>query len=359
MTQTPSLTVTLVLFIKKKDMRYLLLTITCILSGLAANAQQEAHFVNLPNNPYILNPAAGGMSNIIQIESTSRFQWLGYNGGPRSIMLTANSPIKIGTNKNAVDEFNITDDKFFRSPKVSTGNTKHVVGGKFINDAIGPFTRTSVYGTYGIHIPISNSINLGAGLGIGYTNFAVNESRVILYEENDLAYASFLGNSGSQGIFDANAGLMIYSQRFYTGLSMSQALNNSVIFDNTTTQSNYNRHFFLMARYTVDINEDLAIEPTLVGKYVQNSPMAFDIGARVVLNQASWFGIQYRTSNAVLFQVGSNLVKNLYIAYAYEHAIGPISLAGNSTHEIQLGIYLGNNRNLKKEIKENKKEGEE
>lgn len=339
-------------------MRYLLITFSFILSGFAANAQQEAHFVNLPNNPYILNPAAGGMSDIIQIESTSRFQWLGYNGGPRSIMLTANSPIRVGSSNNAVDEFNILDDKFFRSPKVSTGKMKHVVGGKFINDAIGPFTRTSVYGTYSIHIPLSSSMNLGAGLGVGYTNFAINESRVVLYEENDIAYSSFLGNSASQGIFDANAGLHVYSERFYAGLAMSQALNNSVIFDNTSTLSNYNRHFFLTARYTADINEDLAIEPTLVGKYVQNSPLAFDLGARVVLNQASWVGMQYRTSNAILFQVGSNLIKNLYIAYAYEHAIGKISLAGNSTHEIQLGLYLGNNRNLKKEIKENKKEGE-
>lgn len=337
-------------------MRYLLI-FSAIIFGSTAFSQQEAHFANLPNNPYILNPAAGGMTNVIQIESTSRFQWLGYNGGPRSIMLTGNSPIRIGSGSKAVDEFNITDDKFFRSPKVSTGKMKHVVGGKFINDAIGPFNRTSVYGTYAVHIPLSSTMNLGAGLGAGFTNFAINQDRVILYEENDIAYSSFLGSSSSQGIFDANAGLMVYSQRFYAGLSMSQALNNSVVFDNTSTTSNYNRHLFLMAKYTADISEDFAIEPTLVGKYVKNSPLAFDIGARAVLNQASWFGIQYRTSNAILFQVGSNLIKNLYLAYSYEHSIGKISLAGNSTHEIQLGIYLGNNRNLKKEIKDKSKEG--
>ena len=337
-------------------MRYLVYTLSIVLVGFEAFSQQEAHFVNLPNNPYILNPAAGGMSDIIQIESTSRFQWLGYNGGPRSIMLTANSPIRIGTSAKAVDEFNVKDETFFKMPKITTGKTKHVVGGKFINDAIGPFSRTSIYGTYAVHIPLSSSMNLGAGLGAGFTNFAINESRVVLYEENDIAYSSFLGNSASQGILDANAGLMVYSKHFYAGLSMSQALNNNVIFDNTSTMSNYNRHLFLMAKYTADINDDFAIEPTVIGKFVKNSPMAFDIGARAVINQASWFGLQYRTSNAILAQVGSNLIKNLYIAYAYEHSIGKISLAGNSTHEIQLGLYLGNNRNLKKEIKEKKVE---
>jgi len=337
-------------------MRYLLYTLSIVLIGFNAFSQQEAHFVNLPNNPYILNPAAGGMSDIIQIESTSRFQWLGYNGGPRSIMLTANSPMKMGTSVKAVDEFNVTDEKFFKTPKITTGKTKHVVGGKFINDAIGPFSRTSIYGTYAVHIPLSSSMNLGAGLGAGFTNFSINESRVVLYEENDFTYSSFLGNSASQGILDANAGLMVYSKHLYAGLSMSQALNNNVIFDNTSTMSNYNRHLFLMAKYTADINDDFAIEPTVIGKFVKNSPMAFDIGARAVINQASWFGLQYRTSNAILAQVGSNLIKNLYIAYAYEHSIGKISLAGNSTHEIQLGLYLGNNRNLKKEIKEKKVE---
>jgi hypothetical protein len=33
--------------------------------------------------------------------------------------------------------------------------------------------------------------------------------------------------------------------------------------------------------------------------------------------------------------------------------MGKLRTAGNSTHEIQLGYYLGRNRNINKELKEN------
>lgn len=48
---------------------------------------------------------------------------------------------------------------------------------------------------------------------------------------------------------------------------------------------------------------------------------------------------------------GANLIKNFYLAYEYKQGIGAIQLAGSPTHEIQLRFYLGNNRNVKKELK--------
>lgn len=271
-------------------------------------------------------------------------------------MLTVNSPVNFNKASKALPEFNVFDDKFFKAPQYGTGKMKHVVGGKFINDAIGPFMKTSVYGTYAIHLPFSKHINFGAGLGLGFSNFSINESRVILHEENDIAYNGFLGATSAQNFFDANAGLVFYGEKFYAGLSMFQAFNNSVVFNDISTTSNYNRHFFLNAKYILPINADIDVEPSAVGKYVANSPMSFDFGARMVYKKASWFGVQYRTSNAIILQAGSTLIKNLYLAYAYEISTGKISTANNGTHEIQLGIYFGNNRNIEKEIKENKKE---
>ena len=326
-----------------------------LIGSFSLYGQQEAHFSNLAYNPFILNPAAGGMSDILQIETTSRFQWTGYNVGPRSIMITGNSPVKFGEGSAALQEFNVSDDLLFEAPKASTGKTKHIIGGKFLNDAIGPFVKTSVYGSYAIHLPFSKKINFGAGLGLGWSNFGVNQEKVKLYNEVDITYSGFLGETTAQNFLDANAGIVFYNDKFFAGVSMMQAFNNNVVFEDVTTKSNFNRHYFLMSRYRFDTRGDVSYEPSLVAKLVANSPLSIDIGTRVIYRNSMWLGIQYRTSNALLFQVGSTIIKNLYLNYAFEYSTGKIRTASNSTHEIQLGLYIGNNRNIDKELKKGNK----
>ena len=319
-------------------------------------AQQESQFLNIINNPFIVNPAAGGLTGVMQFEAISRTQWTGYNGGPKTMLLTGSSQIKTGS-KSALSEFNTKDEMLFANPKNTTGKFKHIVGGKVMNDAIGPFGKTSVHGSYAFHMPFSKDINFGAGLGLGWGNFRINEDRVVLYDANDQLYSNFLGTSSAQNYFDVNAGFVFYNERFFGGVSISQALNNNVVFNEVTTQSKYNRHYFLVAKYKFDVNEDFGIEPGLVGKFAESSPVSFDIGMRVLYHDAAWFGLQYRTSNSFILQAGANIIKNLYVSYGYEISSGVIRTSQNGTHEIQLGIYIGNNRKMKKEIEQSEKEG--
>lgn len=322
------------------------------LFALTAQSQQEGQFVNFANNPYLLNPAAGGMGDVMQFELTSRAQWLGYNGGPRSFVATGNSLIKVGSRSATLAEYNKKDQSLFASPTRTTGKIKHVVGGRAMFEGIGPFNRTAVYGSYAVHLPFSKSLNIGAGLGVGWSNFSINQNRVILFQEDDAAYSQFLGNTTAQNILDANAGLVFYGEKLFVGISTTQLFKNKAQFAEVLTESNYNRHYFIVAKYAVDAGEKFQIEPTAVAKLAENSPFSGDFGARFIYNKASWFGFQYRTSNSLVFQIGSNLVKNLYLSYGYEQSIGALRTAGNGTHEVQLGIYLGKNRNLDKEIKD-------
>lgn len=332
-------------------MKYLIILLIAF-SVAPSFGQQESQYLNTINNPYILNPAAGGMANVIQIEATSRSQWLGYNGGPRTLMLMGNSPIKFKKGgDNVISEYNVEDKTFFSDPEAGTGKMKHVVGGRVSNDVIGPFAKTSAYGSYAIHLPFTKGLNFGVGIGLGWSNFRINQDRVILYQEDDAAYSQFLGNSSQQNIIDANAGIVFYNNNFVGGLSVLQVLKNNAVFGDVATNSYYNRHFFLTAKYRFDLENSVGIEPLVVGKFAEKSPSSFDVGLQFSYNRAAWLGIQYRTSNAIVIQVGANIVKNLYLRYGYEIATGKIRTGTSGTHEVQLGIYLGKNRNMKKEIK--------
>lgn len=322
-----------------------------LLFSISVSAQQSSQYGNSAFNPYLINPAAGGMTNVMQYEITYRAQWTGYNGGPRTALFSGNSLIKAGK-AESLGEFNYHDDKFYKLPGRTVGKTKHVIGGIAYNDAIGPFSKTSIQASYGIHLPLTSAINIGAGIGLGWSNLRVDESRVQLYNEDDLAYSQFLGSSSAYSGLDANAGLIAYSKDFVVGISTQQVLNNKVNFNDTPTESRLARHYFAHASYRFLEDNTVAIEPNFVGKFTAASPSSMDIGARLIYKNASWLNLQYRTSNALVVRVGSTLVKNLYLAYGYEVPTGKISGTASGSHEIQLGIFLGNNRNIDKEIKD-------
>lgn len=343
---------------KKTFSTNILIAGTFIFGSFMSSAQQEYQFSNTANNPFLLNPAAGGMTDVMQFEAGTRMQWMGYDGGPTTIMLSGHSQIKFfGAGESKVlSEFNVKDEKFFEGPEVSTSKSKHIVGGKVWNDAIGPFSKTAIQGSYAYHLPLTKKLNFGAGIGLGFSNFRLNESRVVLYQADDNTYDQFLGNSSTQNMGDAQAGLVVYGERLFFGISGTQLLKNKVELNSVLTQSNMNRHAFMILKYKIGVSEDADVEPMFIMKTTMNSPLSMDFGARYIHDNKAWAGVQYRTNSTLVLQVGCNLIKNLYFNYSYDHAIGKLSGAGSGTHEFQLGYYLGKNRNVDKELKENQED---
>ncbi len=325
-------------------------TIIALGTAVIGFSQQESQFASVFQNPYILNPAAGGLYNVMQVDANTRMQWVGYGEGPTTLMLTAHSQIKVGRSSSN-QEFNPKGDALFNRPSMSVGSVKHVVGGKILNDAIGPFAKTSIYGSYAIHLPMTRNFNIGVGLGLGWSNFRINESRVVLYDQNDATYDEIVASSSQQNIGDAHAGLVFYGKGFFLGVSTTQLLKNKAKFGSVLTNSNYNRHYFANASYGIRAG-NMTIEPGVILKIAENSPSSLDFGARFIYKGSMWIGVYGRTSNNLVFQAGSNLVKNLYLSYAYEQSLGKIRNAASGTHEIQLGIYIGKNRNIKQETEE-------
>ncbi len=321
-----------------------------------STAQQEYQFANTAFNPFLLNPAAGGLTDVAQFDAIVRTQWLGYEGAPRTFLVSGVSQLNFGPS-NSRNEFNRRNEPLFKSPKISVGNSKHIVGGKIWSDAIGPFSKTSLQLSYAYHMPLSRTLNVGAGLGIGYSHFRLDASKVILFQADDPSYNQFLGNTSQQSIFDAQAGLVLYGKNVFLGLSTTQAFKNQVRLSNVALESNFNRHYFIVAKYRIDPNDVVAIEPMVVFKFAQFSPMSVDFGARFTMNQNIWFGLQYRTNNALVFQCGGNIIKNLFLNYSYEQSVGRIATAGNGSHEIGIGYYLGKNRNINRELRNNKNGG--
>ncbi|MDX1651070.1 MAG: type IX secretion system membrane protein PorP/SprF [Brumimicrobium sp.] len=336
-------------------MRYLVALIS-VLSFLNASGQQEAQFSQYYNNPYLFNPAAGGITNTAQFDLGFRRQWLGIEGTPQTFYATGHSRINFKSKKNALDEFNVDRESFYGSPKNSTGVNKHVVGGKMLFDQIGPFSKNSVMGSYAYHLRFTKKTMLSLGVGAGWSNLGLNSSKVILLEQDDTQYDEFLSRNSNQNFFDVNAGLSLYGENFSFGIASTQLLQNDLVIDQIVTESSYGRHWFMYGMYKFDLMTDFTLEPHFMFQTIRNTPFSLNLGSRIIYQDRYWFNLAYRLNDAINFGVGLNFGGNFRFGYAYDVAAGSVQNASNYVHELQIGFIIGNNRNVEKELKDDKKE---
>lgn len=328
----------------------------CALFPAVADAQQESQFANYIHNPYLFNPAAGGMTDLVQIDLGYRNQWITTNGNPSTVYLSGSTRV---TTKNsgltAISEFNPERENVYQTPERTIGEIKHVVGGKFMRDGIGPFVKTSAYGSYAVHLPLINSLNVGVGLSAGWGNFQIDPNKVTLHDANDMVYSQFAGATAKQNVLDVQTGLVLYSSKFLLSISGTQLLNNKIDINQIETGNTLNRHLFVMSAYRFGVSDKVDLEPFVFIKAAQHSPTSFDLGMRVKYNKSLWAGLQYRRGNSFVVTAGMNFLRNFNFSYAFEYGTGPVRISNAGTHELQLGVLIGKNRNMDKEIKETKK----
>jgi len=315
-------------------------------------AQTELQFTQHFDNPYLLNPAASGMMSIIDIDLGYRKQWVGIENSPSTIYMTGHSVLRFKKdNDPALGGMNPDGDFMFKSPEISTGRIKNVVGGKIINDQFGAFAKTSVFGSYSFHVPFTKTINLSFGASIGWSNVRLDRDKVTQFDEGDNTYSAFLANGASQHFFDMNAGVMLYHKKFYFGYSVTQLLSNKIDFGNIESKSNLLMTHYIMGGYNWDINEKLRLSPNVILKMAKGVPMSFELGAKLTVQKTYWAGISYRYSDAVAILAGLNFGKYVNLGYSYDIPVGGIRRQGGS-HEIHIGFMIGRNPKVEDRIKE-------
>jgi len=70
-----------------------IIIIILLLTGSAAFAQQDPLFTQYMYNKLDLNPAYAGSQDLFAADMLTRIQWVGIQGAPRTISLTAHTPL--------------------------------------------------------------------------------------------------------------------------------------------------------------------------------------------------------------------------------------------------------------------------
>lgn len=298
-------------------MKKIFISIVLLVSGFGAFAQQDLQVSQYMFNHLLLNPAYAGSKEYMMATLLYRKQWVDFKGSPTSQVASVHGPL---------------------------GLTNFGWGGLITNDRIGVTNRTDFYANAAYHLPLNQKMKLSVGLRAGGGYYSYRNSDLIYWDEND---PSFAGDRVSKFLPNIGAGVYLYTNKFYAGLSVPTLIS----YDPTKSLSiNTNsgevvpqqvRHYFATAGYAIEVNPDLVFRPSALVKYVQNAPVEADINLNVLLGQLIWVGASYRTNDSFVALLEFQLTKKWRLGYAYDFTVTDIKNYSSGSHEFMIGYDFG------------------
>ncbi|AXT49395.1 type IX secretion system membrane protein PorP/SprF [Aquimarina sp. BL5] len=268
-------------------------------------AQQDPQYSQYMYNMSTVNPAyVTNQSGLISTGLLYRKQWTGIDGSPETANVFGNIPLseKIELSVNYVN------DRIGEA--ISTNNN-------FFNVDFAYITR------------ISDRFKLSYGLKAGINSFKLDASG------SDVADDPAFADNNSQLQLNIGAGLFLFSNNFYAGISSPNLLPNDVAV-NGIGVSQSKTHLYGVTGFVFDLVDEVKLKPSMVIKQVLDSPLTFDISLNSLIYNKFELGISYRYEDAFIALAGFNITRNLKVGYSYDFSTSELSGYNNGSHEIIL-----------------------
>ncbi|HBF87541.1 MAG TPA: hypothetical protein DDX39_02775 [Bacteroidales bacterium] len=293
-------------------MKKVLLIVAIVIAGFVSKAQQLPMYSQYMMNGFLLNPAMAGSFDYSPIRITARTQWTGIELAPQTFAISGHTLMN---------------------------NKKVGLGGYIYSDDFGPATRTGIQGSFAYHLTVDRfNSKLSFGLSMSGYQYVLHEDLLNLIDDND---PSISYGKEVRFLPDATFGTYLYNSQYFVGFAATQLFEFKVdIGDGTTDENKMVRHMYLTAGYKFNLGEKMELEPSFLMKMAKSAPMQFDFNLKAYYQKNYWFGISYRTKDAAIAMLGVK-VEQYYIGYAFDYSLSNIRSYNNGTHEIILGINLG------------------
>lgn len=261
-------------------------------------------------NPLLFNPAYAGTRGSINLVAGGRFQWVGFDGAPRSQFLSFSAPV-VGQ---------------------SLG-----LGFHLSNDQIGARSRTSAFADISYSIKLNRKNHrLAFGMSGGADWQVYNFSRLYTTDPDDPAY----GYYASRVRPNFGAGLYYYGERHYLGISVPRLLRNR-LGNQTIGENLQRRHLYVTAGYVFKINSVIDFKPSTLVKISENAPLTFDLNANFLFYKTLWVGAMYRFHEAVGLNMAVMIKNTVTIGYAFDFPVnGMMNARQGGSHEVMVGFDL-------------------
>lgn len=245
---------------------------------------------------YFINPAFAGTGTDLELFATTRYQWVSVRESPQTSIFATQYVIEPSDKKK----------------QKTRGYTNY---GKSINEsAIGllayydkaaAFENKSATFSYSYHMALSREYRLSLGVALGMKEVSVKTENLILLNPND----PILGNYINSWRFTGNAGLLLYRERNYIGLSAS---------DLFSTREGLLSSFELIAGGFGQISHNVDWIPSCMVKVPLHGPAQVDINAKFIFDDLAWTGLSVRSEKSIMILLGIFAKSNLAVGYSID-----------------------------------------
>jgi type IX secretion system PorP/SprF family membrane protein len=278
-------------------------------------AQQDALFTQYMYTKLEFNPAYAGSHDALSLDLLGRFQWVGIQGAPKTLCLTAHTPLP----------------------------NQHLGLGMYVYmDQLGPTIDYNVMGTFAYRILFPKSkLSFGVSAGIKY--YDIDWSALNPKDAGDPALSDQVRN---KVVPDADFGIYYYSKNYYAGASVKHLLQNQMVVSSSPPdgQNNYTRllrTYYFIGGGMISLPGNVQIMPSLLVKYVKNSPVQADFSARIRFLDIITLGASYRTDDALCLMMELLVYKGLSLGYSYDIWFNVLQGTSRGSHEIRIGYDIG------------------
>lgn len=314
-------------------MKKIFIVITLILTSLIGFGQQQPLYSQYMLNSYLINPAVAGAEGVTMFNLTVRDQWVGYKDSPKTYALSAQTRILKTSYRNRSRLIKSRIKK--RKPSGRVG-----LGAMVYNDVNGKVRRTGLQATYAYHIYVKN-VQISFGTSFSAYQFSIDVKPTDLYDQTN----DPLVNGRLQKLSpDANFGVLINSEKYYVGLSMTSLFQSSIQFGNGTSNTSYRllRQYYLMGGYKFEpYRSDFAYEPSVLITSNEKINYSIDLNFKTVYKNNYYIGLSYRSVGAIILLFGIRY-NQFTFGYAYDHSFTDVSMLSKiGSHEIMISYKFG------------------
>jgi type IX secretion system PorP/SprF family membrane protein len=309
-------------------MKKLLVLLPTILLGCIVYGQQNQQYSQYMINQFVLNPAIAGTEGFIDVYLGYRNQWTGFEGAPVTYYISGHKTIG-------------KTNKFVHKKKVH--KNWHGVGAQLYRDQTGPLNRSAILVAYAYNSPVSKKARLSVGSFFGFKQLQSNSAYwKNIYDENDDFFTRDLSSGFAPEI---QLGAVLYHPNYFVNLSVLPVLNSPINFQGLKPEEEnhfgrYNRHYYLSTGIRIEPNKYIKFVPSIMLKYVQNTPLSLDLNLKISHEDLFWYGFSFRAMESVNLFAGLGFAKRYSVSYAFEWSLTAIRKHNYGTHEIILGMQI-------------------
>ena len=282
-----------------------ILTIICAFILQSMYSQQDSQYTQYMYNTPLVNPAYAGSRETITAFLLHRNQWVGLDGAPVTNNFSINMPV---------------------------GDSNFGVGLNFVNDEIGPVNENEISADLAYFIQISENYKLSLGLKGTANLFQLDVNKLRIYDPADPQFQ----NMDTEFSPNVGAGLYLFSDKTYFGLSVPSFFESYRYNDNNIEITKEKMHFYFIAGHVFTLSDNIDFKPAVLSKIVEGAPLQADVTANFLFFDKLTLGAAYRWDASVSALAGFQISDSWFIGYGYDLETSKLANYNSGSHEIFL-----------------------